>query len=467
MGKKYDSWDLDNEDRLALIVNQVRKLPIEDVLEHHGVVIEKRAGRNYLALCPFHMDNHIGSFSINTETNSCKCFACGNGGGVIGAMQKILKLDFKDTVLKVAADEGLIDEAEYETLSGVKYDASNLKPVTSKRPKEKKRPSNKTYALWTIIYEYMRDYFGLTPEHKAVLENERYLPGERIKEDYFSIDTTDKAAVSRFIYRIRQDLPEYAETLKDVPGFFEYNTKKGWMLQVLQFKGIAILIRNARGQVVAVQIRSDEVGIHEQRYRYLSFEVKSKYKAFKDYRGGASGGTPIDVITSKNVSDKLAIVEGRFKSEILTQQGLSALSVQGVNNFKGIDQDINDLEKKYGIEYKKVYLFYDADFMKNGQVYQAGISLKKYLAEKRPDIELIIAVWDDVFGKGIDDMIIAGYRDECKFIKSDYYEDVFNESYNKAVEICNIDVNDLVHVTKEERTKFINTFGELVKRKLL
>ncbi len=58
------------EDEVTEIISEVKRLPIVDVLSSYGVVPEKTSGHNTLALCPFYMDNTIGSFVINTVTNT-------------------------------------------------------------------------------------------------------------------------------------------------------------------------------------------------------------------------------------------------------------------------------------------------------------------------------------------------------------------------------------------------------------
>ena len=50
----------------------------------------KRHGWNDGGLCPFHADKHAGSFRINTDTGSFKCFSCGAGGGDIIAFTMLL-----------------------------------------------------------------------------------------------------------------------------------------------------------------------------------------------------------------------------------------------------------------------------------------------------------------------------------------------------------------------------------------
>lgn len=55
-------------------------------------------------LCPFHRDEHAGSFRVNLNTGAFKCFSCGAAGGdLIAFVQVRHALSFRDA-LSVLAD---------------------------------------------------------------------------------------------------------------------------------------------------------------------------------------------------------------------------------------------------------------------------------------------------------------------------------------------------------------------------
>ena len=59
-------------------------------------------------LCPFHSDNHSGSFRINTDTGSFKCFSCGHGGGDVLAFTRLLyDMKFTEALEKLEYDWGV------------------------------------------------------------------------------------------------------------------------------------------------------------------------------------------------------------------------------------------------------------------------------------------------------------------------------------------------------------------------
>lgn len=59
-------------------------------------------------LCPFHDDNHTGSFRVNLETGAFTCFSCGTkGGDIIAFIQYRDGLGFPDAVQKLTNEWGL------------------------------------------------------------------------------------------------------------------------------------------------------------------------------------------------------------------------------------------------------------------------------------------------------------------------------------------------------------------------
>lgn len=462
-------WFATPEQKIETIIHEINKLPIEQVLSDHGVVLERQVGKRILALCPFHMDENIGSFSIDTSKNSCWCYACNNGGGIIKSMMKITGKDKIETALIVAADEKIITPQMYQELSGQKYDASFLDKKENNfsvnRKKEKVRPIGKTQKMWNDVYSYMKEWFGLSEDDKIHLLQERNLSSERIESDYFSLDVSEKNIKNKFLYHLKSHFKDtYSlEELGSVPGFYleRYKKEDPAKLQMLIFSGIGILIKDANGNIVGVQVRDNDPNA-AVRYKFLSFVVN---KNNKFAAGGGTCGTPIDVLYPDVITDntKLAIVEGKFKSEVLRNQGMISLAVQGVNNYVDIEKDIKAVEQKIGRKITSVYIFYDADKIRNVQVYKAEVNLAKYLNEKRSDINTISAVWNTVFGKGVDDCIFNGYRNEIKFFKTDIMKDLMDKALNVAIEKAHIDVNNLAKTSKADRKMFLDFFEEYIR----
>jgi DNA primase len=57
----------------------------------------KKAGRNFIGLCPFHIEK-TPSFSVSTEKNIFFCFGCRTGGDIVAFVTKFEGLTFKEAV---------------------------------------------------------------------------------------------------------------------------------------------------------------------------------------------------------------------------------------------------------------------------------------------------------------------------------------------------------------------------------
>lgn len=77
---------------------------IVDVLGSY-IDLQKK-GRNYMAICPFH-DDHRPSLCVNENTQTYRCFVCGEHGDVISFVQKYENISFTEAVKKVAAFSGI------------------------------------------------------------------------------------------------------------------------------------------------------------------------------------------------------------------------------------------------------------------------------------------------------------------------------------------------------------------------
>lgn len=88
---------------------------IKDLNDIVDIVSEKvklrRAGRNYVGLCPFHNEK-TPSFSVSQEKQIYKCFGCGESGNVITFVMKTKNLPFVEAVkflgdkVNVSVDSG-------------------------------------------------------------------------------------------------------------------------------------------------------------------------------------------------------------------------------------------------------------------------------------------------------------------------------------------------------------------------
>ena len=78
-----------------------------DIVEIIGAHVRlRRAGRNFVGLCPFHNEK-TPSFSVNAERGFFHCFGCGAGGTVFNFMMRIEGLTFPEAMRSLARRYGV------------------------------------------------------------------------------------------------------------------------------------------------------------------------------------------------------------------------------------------------------------------------------------------------------------------------------------------------------------------------
>ncbi|PIZ15194.1 DNA primase, partial [Candidatus Desantisbacteria bacterium CG_4_10_14_0_8_um_filter_39_17] len=78
------------------IIEQIRENA--DIVEiASGYINLKKTGRNYKALCPFHVEK-TPSFIVNSEKQIFHCFGCGVGGNVFNLVMKMENITFIESV---------------------------------------------------------------------------------------------------------------------------------------------------------------------------------------------------------------------------------------------------------------------------------------------------------------------------------------------------------------------------------
>lgn len=137
------------------------KLNIVDVVGQY--VQLRRAGRTYMARCPFHKEK-TASFHVSPERGTYKCFGCGEGGDIFSFVEKIEGVDFA-TALKQLAEK-----------AGVKLEHPGR---SSRSPKE----AEKSERL-VAVCEAASDFFvGELAKRKDIID---YLHARGVKDETLS-----------------------------------------------------------------------------------------------------------------------------------------------------------------------------------------------------------------------------------------------------------------------------------------
>ncbi len=109
---------MDNFQAQSEVKNRVREST--DIVRIVGESVElKKAGANYIGLCPFHAEK-TPSFSVNPGRQFFHCFGCGESGDVFSFMMKHHRLNFPEALKELARRAGI--ELPERTLSGAEQE---------------------------------------------------------------------------------------------------------------------------------------------------------------------------------------------------------------------------------------------------------------------------------------------------------------------------------------------------------
>ena len=87
------------------IIDRIRESV--DIVELISRFIQlKKQGKNYKALCPFHVEK-TASFTVSPDKQIFYCFGCGAGGNVYNFLMRYEKITFFEAIQKLSAETGI------------------------------------------------------------------------------------------------------------------------------------------------------------------------------------------------------------------------------------------------------------------------------------------------------------------------------------------------------------------------
>jgi DNA primase len=414
------------------VITNVRSLSVSSVLSTRMDLIN-RYGYNK-GLCPFHNDGKIGSFVATDSKGIWKCFSCGVGGDTVKFVSLFDGINYLEAAFKLAVEYGIISSSEYEEYFERKRYSRDFIVNIERRYTEldKKRLENEIaddYVLDKVFRLFIEESRALSrskegtilsAEHMEHLKNERNLTEEEIKEGmYFTFPT--RWVLKDFSEQIRDRFKDGEMILAKIPGF--YFDKKENRFTFAKHKGIGIGIKNAKGQVIGIQIRHDKKNEEKSRYVWFSSSFASYDEKFEF---GTSSGSPIDVVYPTVLKNRnIIITEGRFKSEQIAKEvGSIAISVQGVGSWRGIVKELEAIPESPILKkllpdrdfiINTVLVAFDADMNYKVQVFEQAKKMTDAL-ESVEDYKYPVYYlnWDENLGKGMDDVLISGNKTAIK-----------------------------------------------------
>ncbi len=265
------------------------RLTLSDVIGQR--VKLKRAGKEYMGLCPFHGEK-TPSFTVNNQKGFFHCFGCGAHGDVFGFLMQDENLSFPEALEK-AAD-----------MAGVKIEKS----------REFQGPSKAQMEYRERLFQLMRracDYFQNALTQHEGKEAARYISARLLTSD------TVKKFFLGYAPEQRQGLLTYLEkqgfTLEEMraTGVLSENEETGKRFD--KFRGRLIFpITNPKGQIVGFGGRALK---KDQTPKYLnSPETQLFHKGAQVYNYDKAA-------KSKDRELPLLIVEGYMDVIKLAQSG--------------------------------------------------------------------------------------------------------------------------------------------------
>lgn len=429
------------KDFIDNLIQQVRNINIHSIMETR---IQLKSGtNNRFALCPFHADTKIGSFSGNSSKGIFKCFSCDSAGDGPKFISLYDGINYVEAAFNIGLDFGLISASEYDEYYGRRRfkvdDISNFERRYAALDLQKMKNDiaepymlDKVFRIFIDATKSQNNNNLLSQEHKEYLLSRGLKEHEINHHEFFSFP--NRRAMREIVDKMSR-FKKGIDILKEIPGFF-YD-KKNDKFTFTYTKGIGLPVKNAQGEIVGIQIRKDEVVEDKPRYTWFSssFAIDNTEK----YAFGTSSGAPIDVIYPSVLKNQtIFITEGKFKGiSLADRMGSIVLSVQGVTAWRkiiNILKNINnsDYIKLIKKDYKvaNILLAYDADMCYNINVFMQAEKLTTELQKEISD-RVFYLFWDVNKGKGIDDLL-AKY--EVSEIKR-YDKITWDKMYHKMIEL--------------------------------
>jgi hypothetical protein len=267
--------------------------------------------------------------------------------------------------------------------------------VLHREPDRRRHTRQCTPQVADAAYRALLDRLTLSPAAAHALRVTRQLSDETVTKNLYSSIPTAEVLASHCA-AVAASFP-----LAGVPGFFRKGNR--WTLNATDGE-LLIPVRDARGHVVACQLRSDD---SERRYRWLSSNGRPS---------GVSSGAPIHFAAPElaRLSGTTLLTEGTLKADCISESLRCA--VVGVPGVCAFGDDIGEILRSELPGLDRVKVAFDADAWTNLAVSSALARLVRSL--QRATLHVTVLRWDFALGKGFDDVLHAHARESLRMVSA-------------------------------------------------
>jgi DNA primase len=308
----------------------------------------RRAGGNWMGLCPFH-DERSPSFSVNADKKLYHCFGCGASGDAIGFVTEIEGLQFKEALEVLANRYGVELKREQED------------PEAEARRRRRDR-------LFALVERAAAYYTRVLWESAEAAKAREYLAGRGLEEEtlkHFRVGYAP-SAWDKLMMAAQRD--GYSQEELAAAGLGQRGRQGGFYDR---FRGrVMFPLADPRGQVRGFGARAMR---DEQRPKYVNTSENEIYKKGQQLFGlhqaraaaakagrvlAVEGYTDVLALHQAGVVESVAIMGTALTAEQLTELGRAARTI-----FLALDADragqdamlrAADLAKKRELELRVV-----------------------------------------------------------------------------------------------------------------
>ncbi|MBR2894866.1 MAG: DUF3854 domain-containing protein [Oscillospiraceae bacterium] len=374
----------------------------------------------YYAICPFHHDRHIGSFSYNPRNRIWKCFSCGESGrDAYALIMRVNNWSFTQTIEHLydhRNDPVVPFKTEHSILSsGSKEKKSFNKtisyPAQDEIPDVFSVDGDVSEDDLDYIYRSFAEASPLTTEEVKYLKEVRGVYGDSMHQ-FFSFPDADPCFWERFCERLASydaGTNRLYHQLLNVPGFMW--DKKNQRVSFGYFgSSLGILNSDEKGKVRSIELRMKNVSSGN---RYALFSAAGICDRNPErFAHGKSSNLTVDYIPHAawcETCKGIAITEGKFKALQLSYHGYYTLNIHSVQNWKAVLPILTNADRAV-----PVFVAFDMDCYEK----QAVADCLRHVGEKirEAGFKCYYLTWPATLGKGIDDIILAGKKSQIRCV---------------------------------------------------